>query len=53
IGARAGVMSSVPAGERWGGFPARQIRRWLRETATLARLTDGAKPRRRRGPNGR
>lgn len=38
IAARAGLMRDVPAGERWGGFPARSVKEWLRETAALAKL---------------
>ena len=37
IAGAAGVMKDVPAGETWGGFPARPIWIWLRETAWLAR----------------
>lgn len=37
IGAAAGVMKDVPAGETWGGFPARPLRQWMRETAWVAR----------------
>ena len=38
IGAAAGAMRDVPARETWGGFPARPIRQWMREVATLARF---------------
>ena len=38
LAAAAGVMKDVPAGESWGGFPARPVIRWMRETATLSRL---------------
>ena len=37
IGAAAGVMKDVPAGETWGGFPARPVRQWIREVTWLAR----------------
>ncbi len=32
-----GVMRDIPAGETWAGFPARPIRRWMREIAWLTR----------------
>lgn len=35
----AGVMKNIPAGETWGGLPARPIRQWLREAALLARMS--------------
>ena len=38
IGAAAAVMKDVPAGETWSGAPARPIRRWMRETAWIARM---------------
>jgi UDP-3-O-[3-hydroxymyristoyl] glucosamine N-acyltransferase len=37
IAAGAGVISDVPAGETWAGYPARPIRRWLREAAWVAK----------------
>ncbi|MGZ5987008.1 MAG: UDP-3-O-(3-hydroxymyristoyl)glucosamine N-acyltransferase [Caulobacteraceae bacterium] len=37
VGAAAGVMKNIPAGETWGGMPARPIRQWMRETAWLAK----------------
>jgi UDP-3-O-[3-hydroxymyristoyl] glucosamine N-acyltransferase len=37
VAAAAGVMKSIPAGETWCGQPARPLRRFMRETAWLAR----------------
>ena len=48
LAAAAGVIKNVPAGESWGGTPARPMSRWMRETAMLARLT-----RRRPGEHGK
>jgi len=39
IAGGSGVMHNIPAGEKWGGVPARPARQWFRETATIARLT--------------
>lgn len=38
IAGRAGVAKDVPAGAAWGGFPAQDMRRWLRERYLIARL---------------
>ena len=37
VGAGSGVMRDLPAGETWGGMPAKPIRQWLREIAWLAK----------------
>jgi UDP-3-O-[3-hydroxymyristoyl] glucosamine N-acyltransferase len=39
VAARSGVFGSVPPGETWGGYPARPRMQWMRQEATLARLT--------------
>jgi len=36
--AAAGIMSNIPAGETWGGAPARPWREWLRGVAAVERL---------------
>lgn len=38
IAAQAGVMNDIPAGERWGGSPAKSLREYMRDVATLSRL---------------
>jgi UDP-3-O-[3-hydroxymyristoyl] glucosamine N-acyltransferase len=38
--AQAGVVSDVPAGETWGGFPARPHRQMLRGHAAVSKLPD-------------
>ena len=37
IAGAAAVLSDVPPGETWSGYPARPLRRFLRETAWLAK----------------
>jgi len=39
VAARSGVMGNVPPGETWGGYPARPRMQWMRQEATLSRLT--------------
>ena len=41
IAAKSGVMHDVPAGERWGGAPAKPIREFFREVAALRNLAGG------------
>jgi UDP-3-O-[3-hydroxymyristoyl] glucosamine N-acyltransferase len=38
VAARSGVMSNIPGGETWGGYPARPRMQWMRQQATLGRL---------------
>jgi UDP-3-O-[3-hydroxymyristoyl] glucosamine N-acyltransferase len=38
IAAAAGVMHDVPAGERWAGIPAKPVRKFMRESAWLAKM---------------
>jgi UDP-3-O-[3-hydroxymyristoyl] glucosamine N-acyltransferase len=35
------VMSDVPAGARWGGFPAKPVRVWFKEMTALEKLAHG------------
>jgi UDP-3-O-[3-hydroxymyristoyl] glucosamine N-acyltransferase len=38
LAGRAGVIGDVPPGAKWGGFPARPARDWLRAEAALQKL---------------
>lgn len=38
VAGRSGVMHNVPAGETWGGYPAKTRMQWMRQETTLARL---------------
>jgi UDP-3-O-[3-hydroxymyristoyl] glucosamine N-acyltransferase len=38
VAARSGVMNDIPAGETWGGYPAKPRMQWMRQQAVLARL---------------
>jgi UDP-3-O-[3-hydroxymyristoyl] glucosamine N-acyltransferase len=39
VAAGAAVLSDVPAGETWAGYPAKPIRTWMRELAWLSRAS--------------
>jgi len=39
LAAASGVMHSIADGETWGGYPARPVSQWMREVATLSKLT--------------
>ncbi|HYD87510.1 MAG TPA: UDP-3-O-(3-hydroxymyristoyl)glucosamine N-acyltransferase [Vitreimonas sp.] len=39
----AAVFQDVPAGEVWSGYPAKPLRKWLREAAWLSRRAAGAR----------
>ena len=41
IAAASGVMNDVPAGQTWGGAPARPLREFFREVAAVKKLTRG------------
>jgi len=41
LGAQAGFMTDVPAGGRWGGYPAQPARDWLKGVAALRRIVRG------------
>lgn len=43
VGAQSGVMTDIPAGEIWSGYPARPHRMWLRATSYFYRLPDLAR----------
>ena len=52
VAAKSGVIGDVPAGERWGGYPARPLKEWHRATANMLRQSGRAKPRDRKGDEG-
>jgi hypothetical protein len=38
LAAASRLMRDVPAGERWGGMPAKPLREWFRELTTVKNL---------------
>jgi UDP-3-O-[3-hydroxymyristoyl] glucosamine N-acyltransferase len=42
LAADIGLMHDVPAGERWGGSPARPAREWLKGAALMKKMVRGA-----------
>ena len=38
VAAKSGVISNVPAGESWGGYPAIPVREWLRNSVIVRKL---------------
>ena len=44
IAASSRVRDDVPAGERWGGTPAKPVRIWFREMTALKRLGESDRP---------
>jgi len=40
LAARSGLMTDIPAGETWGGFPAQELRSALREVALIRKLPE-------------
>jgi UDP-3-O-[3-hydroxymyristoyl] glucosamine N-acyltransferase len=43
VGAQSGVMTDIPPGELWSGYPARPHRTWLRATSLFYKLPDLAR----------
>ena len=43
VAAAAGVMTDVPAGERWAGAPAKPVREFFREVAAIKRLAESGR----------
>jgi len=43
VGAQSGVMTDIPAGELWSGYPARPHRMWLRATSLFYKLPELAR----------
>jgi UDP-3-O-[3-hydroxymyristoyl] glucosamine N-acyltransferase len=41
VAAGAGVLSDIPAGETWSGYPAKPLRQFLREAIWLAKQASG------------
>ena len=48
VAGRSGVMHNVPAGETWGGYPAKTRMQWMRQETTLSRLTTSSDKGRKR-----
>jgi UDP-3-O-[3-hydroxymyristoyl] glucosamine N-acyltransferase len=48
--AQSGVGVDIPAGERWGGYPAMPVRDWLRSYGQLRRMGRGDAADKARGP---
>ena len=46
LAGNSGVITNVPAGARWGGFPAQPAKSWLREVAILRGLARGNRKKR-------
>ncbi|MBY0613610.1 MAG: UDP-3-O-(3-hydroxymyristoyl)glucosamine N-acyltransferase [Beijerinckiaceae bacterium] len=44
IAGSSDIMTDVPRGSRWGGTPARPIKQWFREIATLKNIVKKGKP---------
>lgn len=43
IAASAGVFREIPAGETWGGTPAKPLRQWMKEIAWINRQVESGK----------
>jgi UDP-3-O-[3-hydroxymyristoyl] glucosamine N-acyltransferase len=48
---RSTIYQNIPAGEFWGGFPAKPKRQWLREVVALQRLAEREQDKSGDGPD--
>ena len=49
VAAAAGVMTDIPAGERWGGMPAQPMKEMMRQIALLRAMAKGQRKERQDG----
>jgi UDP-3-O-[3-hydroxymyristoyl] glucosamine N-acyltransferase len=51
VASQSGIMSNIPAGERWGGYPAQRLKGWMREVAALRKLSRQSRGGKTEGPD--
>ncbi len=51
VAGRSSVIHNIPAGERWGGTPAKPVREWQRELIAVQRLGRNAIKKKNKNPD--